>query len=632
MLAVAALPAALAAVLWILPGAGAALALSHLDGRASAGSVRAAPGLLILEDVSMPGLGFEAGDVVVYWSMDVPLPSIDSIVIPSCRVDLPAGGRGARGGGGGGGSGDMPLLVLGEARLTRAGSDTTVFSGRASLRSGCVEMSGLALGPWGAASVEAGGVRGEVHFTAEFHDCSGIPLFDPDLPSQIAEAGFSGSLQGVATDDSVHLEGTAVATGGTGATPFSLSYSERTSDLEVATGLEGAEALACGILQSYEPAAWMVLDPEGEVRLTFEEGGPCSFDLQARMDSAGIYSSHIAADTVEFSCSISATGTVEPGRLCVDSCLLSLGTMTLRAGLEALSGDRDRLTARFWNDSIPGRDIAASIPGPLLGPLAGTVLEGSLGLDVRLSIDRQYPDSSDLSILVDAGGLRVLECPVDVERLVRGGSCRMLDSWGNTRLIHLSPSANQGFVRLGEMPRWFEPLLCCSEDGTFRSHSGFSAEHIRNSLVADIREGGFVRGASTLTMQLARNLFLSREKTLARKLQEVFLTWRLEETLSKDRILEIYANIVELGPDVFGFAEASSYYFGTDIRELGVRETAFLVSILPGPRLYHRFFERGAVPDWWEGYLDILVESAERRGGVSQEEAALALGHAIRFN
>lgn len=626
------MPAVFAAALWILPGAVARHALSHLDGRASIGGVRAAPGLLLLADVDMPGLGFEADEAVIYWSMGVPVPSVDSILIPSCRVDLPPG-RGRAGGGGGGGSDDMPLLVLGEARLTRAGSDTTVFSGRASLRSGSVEMSGLAHGPWGSASIEAGGVRGEVSFRADFHGCTGIPLFDPDLPSLITETGFSGSLQGTATDDSVHLEGTAAGTGGAAAaTPFSLSYSERTSELTVATGLGGAETVADNILLSYEPSAWMSLDPEGEVRLTFEGGEPCRFDLEARMDSASVYSEHVAGDTVRFSCSVSASGTVEPGRLRVDSCLLSLGTMNLRASLEALTGDRDRLTARIWNDSIPGEAIASSIPASLLGPLAGTALEGSLGLDVRLSIDRQWPDSSDLSILVDAGGLSVVSCPVDVARLVGGGSCRMRDSWGNSRLIHLSRSANVEFVELSEMPPWFEPLLCCSEDGTFRSHSGFSAEHIRNSLVADVREGGFVRGASTLTMQLARNLFLSREKTLARKLQEVFLTWRLEETLSKDRILEIYANIVELGPDVFGFAEASLYYFGTGIRDLGVRETAFLVSILPGPRPYHRFFERGSVPDWWEGYLDILVESAERRGGVTHEEAALALGHAIRFN
>lgn len=588
--------------------------------------------MLLLENVTMPGLGFEAEDVVVFWSMGVPLPEIDSIVIPFCRIDLPPGGRGA-GGGGEGGSDDMPVLVLGEARVSRAGSDTTVFSGRASLRSGCVGMTGFALGPWGSASVEAGGMRGEISFRADFHNCSGIPLFHPDLPSRITGTGFSGSLQGVATCDSVHLEGMAAGMDGAGAaTPFSLSYSERTSELEVATGLGGAEAIANSILLSYDPSAWMSLDPAGEVRLTFADEGSCRFDLEARMDSAAIYSEHVAGDTVRFSCSASASGTVEPGRLSVDSCLLSLGTLTLRASLEALSGDRDRLTARFWNDSISGEAIASSIPASLLGPLEGTVLEGSLGLDIRLSIDRQWPDSSDLSILVDADGLNVVSCPVDVARLVRGGSCRMRDSWGNTRLIQLSRSANEEFVELEEMPPWFEPLLCCSEDGTFRSHSGFSAEHIRNSLVADVREGGFVRGASTLTMQLARNLFLTREKTLARKLQEVFLTWRLEETLSKDRILEIYANIVELGPDVFGFAEASLYYFGTGIRDLGVRETAYLVSILPGPKPYHRFFDRGSVPGWWEGYLDILVESAERRGGVSHEEAALALGHAIRFN
>jgi membrane peptidoglycan carboxypeptidase len=265
------------------------------------------------------------------------------------------------------------------------------------------------------------------------------------------------------------------------------------------------------------------------------------------------------------------------------------------------------------------------------GRLQGTALSGVLGVDMRLVIDGACPESSDVAIEVDASALSVDWCPVGVSRLRAGGSCEMHDSWGNRRTIDLDPSSNASFVTLDSMPREFEALLCCAEDGEFRRHSGFSPDHIRSSLIANLSSGQFVRGASTITMQLARNLFLSRERTLSRKLQEVFLTWMLERALSKDRMLEIYANIVELGPDVFGFPEAAGYYFGSRIQDLSPRQLAFLVSILPGPRPYHRFFERGSVPAYWEEYLDVLLRGAGNRGALTSEEEESARAARISF-
>jgi len=115
-------------------------------------------------------------------------------------------------------------------------------------------------------------------------------------------------------------------------------------------------------------------------------------------------------------------------------------------------------------------------------------------------------------------------------------------------------------------------------------------------------------------------------------LQEAFLTWRMEAHLSKDRILELYVNVVELGPDVFGFGEAARYYFGTTVESLSVRETAFLVSILPGPKLYHRFAVNGTLPGYWNDYLDRLVSAAESRTGLDGQSALSGLGESLVFD
>ena len=207
----------------------------------------------------------------------------------------------------------------------------------------------------------------------------------------------------------------------------------------------------------------------------------------------------------------------------------------------------------------------------------------------------------------------------------------MRDSRGRMRNIYLDTLENPDFVPFDSLHPSLEGLLKCAEDATFRSHNGFCLYHIRNSIRANVERGRFVRGGSTISMQLARNLFLERKKTYARKLQEVFLTWRLETYLSKNRILEIYANIVELGPDVFGFQDAARHYFGADLKELSTRQVAFLVSILPGPALYHRFHVNNNVPDYWEAYLDRLINIAEDRDWIHADSAVNAIADSIVF-
>jgi len=114
-------------------------------------------------------------------------------------------------------------------------------------------------------------------------------------------------------------------------------------------------------------------------------------------------------------------------------------------------------------------------------------------------------------------------------------------------------------------------------------------EAIREAIKADWRKGKFVRGGSTITQQLAKNLFLTRERTLIRKVKELVLARRMDDALSKSRILELYLNVVELGPMVYGVGHASQYYFGRHPSALTVRECAFLASMLPGPKVYNPY-------------------------------------------
>lgn len=139
------------------------------------------------------------------------------------------------------------------------------------------------------------------------------------------------------------------------------------------------------------------------------------------------------------------------------------------------------------------------------------------------------------------------------------------------------------WLPLGEISPYLVKAVIASEDTAFFSHEGFDLGELQKVVIESIETFTFPRGASTITQQLAKNLYLSPSRNPIRKLKEALITIRLERTLSKRRILELYLNVIELGPLIFGVEEASRYYFGTSARNLGPSEAAFIAAIIPNP-------------------------------------------------
>jgi len=148
---------------------------------------------------------------------------------------------------------------------------------------------------------------------------------------------------------------------------------------------------------------------------------------------------------------------------------------------------------------------------------------------------------------------------------------------------------NPRWTPYGAIPAAMKKAVVASEDANFYSHEGVDYEAIREAIKADWQKGKFVHGGSTITQQLAKNLFLTREKTLIRKVKELVLARRLDDALSKSRILELYLNVVELGPMVYGIGHAAHYYYGKPPSAMTVRECAFLAAMLPGPKIYNPY-------------------------------------------
>lgn len=148
---------------------------------------------------------------------------------------------------------------------------------------------------------------------------------------------------------------------------------------------------------------------------------------------------------------------------------------------------------------------------------------------------------------------------------------------------------NRHFTPVSAIPPALKKAVVASEDANFYAHEGVDYEAIKEAIKADIQKGKFVRGGSTITQQVAKNVFLSREKTISRKIKEIVLARRIDDVLPKSRILELYLNVAELGPMVYGVGHASHYYFGKHPSALTVRECSFLAAMLPGPKVYNPY-------------------------------------------
>ena len=146
-------------------------------------------------------------------------------------------------------------------------------------------------------------------------------------------------------------------------------------------------------------------------------------------------------------------------------------------------------------------------------------------------------------------------------------------------------SAVQLVVGFNEISPTLKRAVIIAEDVTFYEHPGIAWQSLLNSIIINLSEGRIVMGASSITMQLAKNIFLGPERTLWRKFKELTIAATMECLLSKDRILDLYLNVAEWGPRVFGAEAAARYYFNKHASELTSKEAAYLASLLPNPKL-----------------------------------------------
>jgi hypothetical protein len=251
---------------------------------------------------------------------------------------------------------------------------------------------------------------------------------------------------------------------------------------------------------------------------------------------------------------------------------------------------------------------------------------GSATIDVRVRGRLSDPASLSVSQKIDFSPPQ--QMPPAIARLRGDFIFRPEDGPGPHRPIDVS-LASPDFIALRDVPPLFVRTLLLAEDTGFYGHRGIDLRELPAALLTNWSRGGAARGASTITQQLAKNLFLSRDKQLGRKLQELAITFLLESALGKDRILEIYLNIIEWGPDLRGLRSAARRYFALEPRELKPAEMAFLVAIIPGPIKYQSSFAHGTPGPGLRSLIDELLAKLRSVDAIGEEEYRRALAEPI---
>ncbi len=184
----------------------------------------------------------------------------------------------------------------------------------------------------------------------------------------------------------------------------------------------------------------------------------------------------------------------------------------------------------------------------------------------------------------------------------------------------------RSFTPIAQVPKVMRDAVLAIEDARFYDHGGVDMVGIARAALAQLSEARS-QGASTITMQVARNFYLSSEKTITRKIYEILLTWKIESQLSKDQILEAYMNQIFLGQRAYGFAAASEIYFGKPLREVSVAEAAMLAGLPKAPSIYNPIVNPKRATTRQQYIIDRMVDN----GFITAEQAVAAKAEKLRY-
>ena len=455
------------------------------------------------------------------------------------------------------------------------------------------------------------------------------------------------------TADRVHIafsSGTEVAGAGTNsggadsdrpdarATPLSLDAEIPLGEGDVSASLAGGP-VTLAVLGVKEGTKGLTdvnrgrIEGKGRIILS-SAADALTFDGNVSLRQIALKQPRIAPEPMRgIDLTVSARGVLDDhGKLRLDDAQVDMGALHARAH-GTVEESPQYFAIALTADVAPAacQALLESAPQGLLPTVRAARINGTFGANVSLAFDTRQIDKLALDYRID-DHCKMSEVPRELsrDRFTETFTYRTYHPDGTMGDTVTGPGS-PNWTALDDISPFMVSAVLTTEDGAFYRHHGFNHSAIHSSVLANLKAKRFVRGASTISMQLAKNLFLARDKALSRKIEEVILTDYLEQIFRKDDLMELYLNIVELGPDIYGVTQAAEHYFGRKPEELNVLECYFLASLLPSPLRYGKMAEKGEATEGWMKHLQALMTIGARNGKITHAELDEGLKETLTF-
>ncbi len=325
-------------------------------------------------------------------------------------------------------------------------------------------------------------------------------------------------------------------------------------------------------------------------------------------------------DVLVNSASIDCNMFIGEKSISIDSSSLAyLGLIKARPFIKYTIAPSKIYELKFDIEEMPAQDFFNSFPQGLFATLEGLQVQGKLGYHLNFYLDEEEPWKCKFNSGLSKNNFSIVKFGETNLQKMNSDFVHIPYEVGYAaRPIYVGPS-NPNYTPYDQISDNIKNALLTTEDPLFFSHRGFYEEAFRQSIATNFVAKRFKRGGSTISMQLVKNVFLSRNKTVARKLEEMIIVWLIENNrlTSKQRMYEVYLNIIEWAPNVYGITEAAHFYFNKKPSQLNLGESIFLASIVPKPKKFkYSFLADGTLKPYMHNYFRFIGGLMVKRGKV----------------
>ncbi|MDR2980437.1 MAG: transglycosylase domain-containing protein [Bacteroidales bacterium] len=348
------------------------------------------------------------------------------------------------------------------------------------------------------------------------------------------------------------------------------------------------------------------------------------FNVQAEMKKISFFQPELVEQKISIdNLALHGTAKLMPNLLLMNppsSIVLNGFSVPFSFSIETLSGSKN-VNFRILKNDFAFQEFRKVLPEHLFRVIPNLDITGEVESGLQLECNFAMPDQLIFNFDLSSKNLRFSDSAryfftkynQDFHYKYKENGEIMKDIW-------VSP-ANDQFVSFDQIPFYMKYAILVAEDPSFFRHHGFLKSAMQESMALNLERGSFARGGSTLSMQLVKNLFLTKKKMLSRKVEEIFLVWLIEynHLISKERMFEIYVNIIEWGPNVYGLGEASQFYFNKPPDRLTFGECVYLATLIRSPKHYTRSLTPDGYPtDQRREEMHLIARRMYERGLVTE--------------